>query len=87
MRRNIAEIEAGKLLSENPSFYVQNASVTDPTLAPRGDSTLYVLVPVPHRSEHIDVERCCRRYRARVLRQLAKWGCRTLKDASAANGS
>ena len=71
--RNIAEIEAGKLLSENPSLYVQNASVTDPTLAPRGDSTLYVLVPVPHRSDHIPWNDIAA-YRSRVLRQLAKLG-------------
>jgi phytoene desaturase len=71
--RNLAEIEAGQMLSENPSLYVQNASVTDPTLAPRGDSTLYVLVPVPHRSDQIpwtDIPA----YRARVLRQLSKLG-------------
>jgi phytoene desaturase len=48
-RRNVAQIEAGMVPPEAPSFYVQNACVTDPGLAPPGHSTLYVLVPVGHR--------------------------------------
>ncbi len=43
---NIDQIQERKVLPENPSFYVQNASINDPTLAPNGMSTLYVLVPV-----------------------------------------
>src|SRR4029079_18233156 len=33
--RNLQEIENDHVLSVDPSFYVQNACVTDPTLAPR----------------------------------------------------
>jgi phytoene desaturase len=77
--RNIAEIEEGRVLSENPSFYVQNASVTDDTLAPPGDSALYVLVPVPHRSPHIDWADPAP-YRARVLRQLERVGLHGLES-------
>jgi len=47
-QRNIAEIEAGMVTPTDPSFYVQNACVTDPALAPPGHSTLYVLIPVGH---------------------------------------
>jgi phytoene desaturase len=47
---NLREIEQEKKLPTEPSFYVQNASVTDPSLAPSGKSALYVLVPVPHLS-------------------------------------
>ena len=39
---------------EDPSFYVQNACVTDPSLAPPGHSTLYVLVPVGNLAGGID---------------------------------
>ncbi len=77
--RNIAEIEAGRVLSENPSFYVQNASPTDGTLAPAGHSALYVLVPVPHRSEHIDWDDPAP-FRARALRQLERIGLHGLED-------
>ncbi len=49
-RRNIAEIEAGRAPPTEPSFYVQNACVTDPELAPPGHSTMYVLLPVGNRT-------------------------------------
>ena len=52
--RNLEEIEQRHVLSEDPSFYVQNACVTDPTLAPPGMSTLYVLVPVTHQHPNVD---------------------------------
>ncbi len=35
-RQNLRDIEELHQLSENPSFYVQNACVTDGTLAPEG---------------------------------------------------
>ena len=54
--RNFREIETEKVLSEDPSFYVQNPSLTDETLAPKGHSTLYVLVPVPNLKADIDWE-------------------------------
>ena len=73
-RRNIAEIEAGLAPSE-PSFYVQNACVTDPALAPPGHSTLYVLVPVGHRmGEGVDWPAETARYRALTLERLKKIG-------------
>ena len=34
--RNLDDIEDRHVLSEDPSFYVQNACVTDPSLAPPG---------------------------------------------------
>jgi phytoene desaturase len=72
--KNLAEIDRLKVLSEDPSFYVQNASVTDHTLAPEGMSTLYVLVPVAHQSRQIDWPSQAPLFRERVLRQLAKIG-------------
>jgi len=45
-RKNVTEIFQGKGIPEDPSFYVQNASVTDSSLAPEGRSTIYILVPV-----------------------------------------
>ncbi|MFZ9914027.1 MAG: phytoene desaturase family protein [Phycisphaerales bacterium] len=43
-RQNLADIGEGRL-SDDASFYVCNPSRLDPTLAPEGDSALYVLVP------------------------------------------
>lgn len=72
--RNLDEIENQHLLSDDPSFYVQNASVSDPTLAPRGMSTLYVLVPVTHQHPNVDWTRERERYRALMLKQIGKAG-------------
>jgi phytoene desaturase len=72
--RNLEDIERRHVLSEDPSFYVQNACVTDPTLAPPGASTLYVLLPVTHQHPQVDWARERQRYRAVALRQLAKVG-------------
>ena len=53
-RTNMNNIFEKKILSEDMSFYVQNASATDPTLAPQGKSTIYILVPVPNRILAVD---------------------------------
>lgn len=45
-RLNVDEIFQGKGMPSEPSFYIQNACATDPSLAPKGKSTIYVLVPV-----------------------------------------
>ncbi|MDQ6626171.1 MAG: phytoene desaturase family protein, partial [Verrucomicrobiota bacterium] len=54
--QNLDEIERQHVLSADPSFYVQNASVTDATLAPSGMSTLYVLAPVTHQHSNVNWE-------------------------------
>lgn len=55
-KSNIDDIGEGRL-SEDFSFYIQNASVTDETLAPNGKSTVYVLVPVANNFSQIDWEK------------------------------
>jgi phytoene desaturase len=73
--RNLQDIEQRHVLSDDPSFYVQNACVTDRTLAPAGMSTLYVLVPVTH--NHANVEwsaETIAQYRTLALKQLEKIG-------------
>lgn len=73
-QRNLREIENEHILSEDPSIYVQNACVTDPTLAPAGKSTLYVLVPVSHMHENIDWSVEAPRYRELTLDRLSAFG-------------
>ena len=72
--RNLDEIENKHVLSDDPSFYVQNACVTDSTLAPRGKSALYILAPVTHQHPNVDWSRERARYRALMLRQIKKAG-------------
>jgi phytoene desaturase len=77
---NLHDIEHRHRLSDDPSFYVQNACVTDPSLAPPGMSTLYVLVPVTHQHPNVDWSRERQRYRAVALRQLAKIGLQDVEQ-------
>ena len=72
--KNLDEIEDRHVLSEDPSFYVQNACVTDPGLAPRGHSTLYILAPVTHQHPNVDWSKERDRYRDLLLRQIRKAG-------------
>lgn len=73
-KENLRDIEERHTVSENPSFYVQNASVTDDTLAPKGHSTLYVLLPVTHDTGSVDWHEQGPRYRSLALKQMEKIG-------------
>lgn len=79
-KKNLAEIETEHVLSDDPSFYVQNAGVTDDTLAPPGHSTLYVLVPVSHQHANIDWDRLADPFRERTLDALAQIGLTDVRD-------
>jgi phytoene desaturase len=72
--RNLDEIENQHVLSDDPSFYVQNACVTDPTLAPKGHSALYVLAPVSHQHPNIDWTTERPRFRKLLLDKIAQAG-------------
>ena len=71
---NLDDIENKHVLSDDPSFYVQNACVTDPTLAPRGKSALYVLAPVTHQHANVDWEQERPRFRELMMNQIKKAG-------------
>lgn len=73
-KQNLADIEDLHRLSEDPSIYVQNACVTDPSLAPAGKSTLYVLAPVTHQHPNVDWNAEKAQFRRRVLAQLPRLG-------------
>jgi phytoene desaturase len=68
-RANIDNTYEGRL-SDEYSFYVQNASVTDDTLAPAGKSTVYVLVPVPNNFSGIDWNKEEKRFREHLLQTV-----------------
>lgn len=77
--QNLADIESDHALSLDPSVYVQNPCVTDPSLAPDGMSTLYILVPVTQLHRNVDwgIER--ERFRERTINQLEKIGVHDLR--------
>ncbi len=76
--QNLADIERHHVLSTDPSVYVQNACTTDPTMAPEGMSTLYVLVPVTQMHDNVDWSTERDRFRTRIIQQLEKIGVRDL---------
>lgn len=80
--KNLEDIEKNhKLTWDDPSIYVQNACVVDPSLAPEGCSTVYALVPVSHIHENIDWDKEKDAYRDRVIEQIeTKLGFEGLRD-------
>lgn len=73
-RKNVEEIADRQVVPEDPSIYVQNASVVDPSLAPPGHSTLYVLVPVPNLRSGTDWEAVRKGYTEKVLDLVERRG-------------
>ncbi len=69
-RQNVEDITNAKILSDDPSIYIQNAVVTDPTVAPQGKSTLYILAPVPNNFSNIEWEKCEKDYRDMLIGML-----------------
>jgi phytoene desaturase len=70
-RTNVDAIFKKGTLVKDVSFYVRNASITDPTLAPPGHSALYVLVPVPNTRSGIDWAREKESFRETILNAIA----------------
>jgi phytoene desaturase len=70
-RANLDDIYNGRL-SKEYSFYLQNASVTDDTLAPPGKSTIYLLVPVPNNFSRIDWSKEKQDFRESLLEAVEK---------------
>jgi phytoene desaturase len=67
---NVRNIFSNKKLSEDLSFYVHNASVSDASLAQEGKSALYVLIPMPNNDSGIDWPAHCQVVREQVLDTL-----------------
>ncbi len=77
---NLNNITDHYRLSEDPSFYLQNAGVTDSSLAPEGCSALYLLIPVPHLHPNLDWKREAPLLRQMAFEQMAKIGVSDLES-------
>jgi phytoene desaturase len=72
-RELLKDIFHGAVLANDFSLYLHAPTVTDPSLAPPGDSAYYVLAPVPHLGNaDIDWESEGPRYRDRILDYLER---------------
>ncbi len=67
-------------LPDEPSFYVHAPTRVDPSAAPSGQDTLFVLVPVGHLDEHThqDWESLTARARSAILHRLGQMGVQDL---------
>ncbi len=64
------------------AFYLHAPSKTDPSMAPDGGESLYVLVPVPHLGHGIDWEREADGFRDRIIHTLEhKFGLEGLEES------
>jgi phytoene desaturase len=63
-----------RVLPSEPSLLVSTPTVTDPTLAPSGCSSRYVLVPVPNLDADIDWQQVGPRFRDEVVARLELLG-------------
>ncbi|MCA1775869.1 MAG: phytoene desaturase [Loktanella sp.] len=61
-------------LADDMSLYLHRPSVTDPSVAPKGDDTFYALSPVPHlgHANAVDWQERTQSYRALVAAELEK---------------
>ncbi len=77
----LEEIFAGDPISDDLSLYLHAPTRTDPSLAPAGCESLYVLAPVPNLRAGIDWTREAPRLEARILEILESTVCPGLRDA------
>lgn len=66
----LSDIFEGKRLADDFSLYLHVPSMTDPSVAPPGCETFYVLSPVPHLGAGIDWGRAAKPYRDAIVRFL-----------------
>ncbi len=66
-KKNIEQITDTLEVPGDPSIYVQNASVTDSTLAPDGKSAIYILVPMVNNTSGEPWEDIVPEYRKKVI--------------------
>ncbi len=65
---------------DDPPFYVCNPCVTDPSGAPKGHSTLYVLVPTPNTAQDVDWAQTEAKLRERIPAMLEKVGLKGVRQ-------
>lgn len=74
-KKCLEDITRTKIVSEDLSVYVRNASPLDPSCAPAGHSALYLLAPVPNNLSGIDWTEHKAAYRERILQLLEERTC------------
>ena len=66
----LKDIFKEKVLAEDFSLYLHMPTLTDPSLAPEGSESFYVLSPVPHLGADIDWKTAAKPYRDAIMQFL-----------------
>jgi phytoene desaturase len=66
----ITDIFDNKILADDMSLYLHRPTATDPSLAPEGCDSFYVLSPVPNQDSGIDWKTMAETYRKRIAKRL-----------------
>jgi phytoene desaturase len=66
----LEDIFKNKVHAEDFSLYLHMPTITDPSLAPEGHETFYVLSPVPHLGGDIDWRQAAKPYRDKIMQFL-----------------
>lgn len=69
-RKNVEDIFNYKLTEDDFSFYIRDASKNDPSLAPKGKTALYILVPVTNNRGKINWAKKKKEIRNQVLKLI-----------------
>lgn len=67
----LSDIFEKKVLAEDFSLYLHRPTATDPSLAPKGGDSFYVLSPVPHLDAHVDWKVVGEAYRKKIEQYLS----------------
>jgi phytoene desaturase len=68
--RNVRDIQSEREVSDDMSVYIRNSSITDPLVAPEGQSGLYVLVPTINTRHVSDWSTLRGEYREKVMARI-----------------
>jgi phytoene desaturase len=78
-RTDRAALEDQAVDLDDPPFYALNPTVSDPSGAPAGHSTLYVLVPTPNTHQPLDWNHVERHMREKIPQWLQKVGLKGIE--------
>jgi phytoene desaturase len=71
-RANLDAIFRTRTLPDDPSFHLNNPTITDPSLAPPGHSVIYVLAPMPNLQGRVDWDAAAPVVREKLLQGLER---------------
>lgn len=80
-RSTFAELVDDRTLQSDPSLLLSTPSISDPSLAPAGRSTRYVLVPTPNTDADVDWRVIGPRYQDEIVARLERLGYQGFGDS------